>query len=409
MVKRTFEPHPVFDLPYLLDFLRENEIKTIHAKRIYKGLVKQLVEKGLDAEEDAAEIWSGIDELPKELYELLPRHFTPLSSKVVKQEGSLRGDTTKMVVELQDGLQVESVIMRYDPKKGRYARNSQPGQQRPGKARATLCLSSQVGCAMGCKFCATGTMGLKGNLNPAEIFEQLVHAMRIEKIRNVVFMGMGEPLNNYKSVVSSIMLMVDHRLFGLSPSRITVSTVGVTSRIKAMASDLPGVNLALSLHAPNQEIRLEIVPTGKAYPVEKLIAACRSWQNETGKLIFFEYVVLGGINDHESHARELGDLLTRNGINGIVNLIPWNPTVAGTMEGYKAPDNGRLLGFQRLLREEHGIRCTIRRELGQDINSACGQLVINSEQQAKSSCGAYSSCGGGAERKKVGLGLLLDW
>jgi len=168
MVKRTFDPHPVFDVGYLLEFLREREIKTCHVWRIYGGLIKMLV---LEMEEDVTEVWRGIEGLPKELYDLLPKYFTPLSSKVVRREGSGKGDTTKMVVELQDGLQVESVIMRYDPKKGKDV--TKPGQQRQGKARATLCLSSQVGCQMACKFCATGTMGLKGNLNPAEIFEQV--------------------------------------------------------------------------------------------------------------------------------------------------------------------------------------------------------------------------------------------
>jgi len=229
--------------------------------------------------------------------------------------------------------------------------------------------------------------------------------MRIEKIRNVVFMGMGEPLNNYKSMVDSIRLMVDSRLFGLAPSHITVSTVGVTNRIRTLASDLPGVNLALSLHAPNQEIRLAIVPTGRAYPVEKLIAACRAWQTQTGgKKVFFEYVVLGGINDEVSHALELGELLSKNEIDGVVNLIPWNPTESGAMEGYQAPAEGKLFAFQRALREAHGIRCTVRREFGQDINSACGQLVINSG--ASPSVCAPSPA---RSKAKVGLGLLLDW
>jgi adenine C2-methylase RlmN of 23S rRNA A2503 and tRNA A37 len=312
----------------------------------------------------------------------------------VKKHASAGGQTTKLVVELQDGLQVESVIMIYDPKKGKNA--TDPGGVRQGEKRATLCLSSQVGCQMGCTFCATGTMGLKGNLNSAEIFEQLVHAMRVETIRNVVFMGMGEPLNNYLSVCESVRLMVDSQLFGLAPSRITVSTVGVTNRIKSLASDLPGVNLALSLHAPNQEVRLKIVPSSRAYPVQHLIEACHSWQEATGRRVFFEYVVLGGVNDETSHAQELGKLLIRNEIKGVVNLIPWNPTHAGSMEGFRAPKDTHLYSFQKLLREEFGLRCTIRREFGQDINSACGQLVI----QQSASC----DTGDGSGKNK-----LPDW
>jgi len=307
---------------------------------------------------------------------------------VVESSTSSSGDTTKLVVEMQDGMQVEAVIMRYDPKQGRDP--SKEDSKRRGERRATLCLSSQVGCQMACKFCATGTMGLKGNLNAAEIFEQLVHAMRVEKIRNIVFMGMGEPLNNYKSVCASIKLMVDGRLYGLAPSHICVSTVGVTNRIKSMAVDMPGVNLALSLHAPNQELRLSIVPTGKAYPVHKLMDACRSWQEATGKRVFFEYVVLGEVNDNQEQAEELGALLKE--FDCVLNLIPWNPTEGGAMEGYKAPAEERLATFQRTLREAHGIRTTVRREFGQDINSACGQLVIKSGE-------AKSSCSGGGKTK----------
>ena len=393
MGKRVFNPHPIFDLNALREFLKERDFKPSHASKIVSHVAKEIVSS--DASRESWEgIWDGIEDLPKELYTLLPDYFVPLSTRVVTKHESKGADTTKLVVELQDGLQVETVIMRYDPKKGRDASN--PGGQRLGDPRATLCISSQVGCQMGCKFCATGTMGLKGNLNPAEIFEQLVHAMRVERIRNVVFMGMGEPLNNYASVCESVRLMVDRKVFGLSASHITVSTVGVTNRIKSLAADLPGVNLALSLHAPNQKVRLNIVPSSRAYPVDKLVGACRDWQEATGKKVFFEYVVLGGVNDEEEHARELGKLLQSNAIEGVVNLIPWNPTEGGAMEGFKAPQDGHLAMFQKLLRENFDIRCTIRREFGQDINSACGQLVINSSLESK-----QSSCSD--------IGHLNDW
>lgn len=362
----------------LTEFLREREYKAFHADKILQHLAKEVVLRGSTGETGKTaddELFDRIEGLPKGLPSELRENFTVLSSKVASRSDSADGDTTKLIVELQDGFQVESVIMRYDPKKGRAA--SKPGHKRTGKARATLCISSQVGCQMACKFCATGTMGLKGNLNAAEIFEQLIHSMRIQRIRNIVFMGMGEPLNNYKAVQQAIRMMVDTKLYGLSPSHITVSTVGVTNRIKSLAHDLPGINLALSLHAPNQELRLSIVPTSKAYPVHKLIQACQSWQEATGKKVFFEYVVLGGINDQRDHALELGDLL--KDLKGVVNLIPWNPTVSGALEGYKAPNDENLLVFQKLLREKFGMYCTIRREFGQDINSACGQLVINSE------------------------------
>ena len=186
MPKRVFKPHPIWDTRALKEFLRERNLKPIHAQRLYRHLVRVLVDGGYEDGDEAA-VWEGIEALPRELYTSLPRHFTLMSSKVVKTTGTNKGDTTKLVVELQDGLQVESVIMIYDPSKGRDA--SKENGMRSGRPRATLCISSQVGCAMACKFCATGTMGLKGNLNAAEIVEQLIHATRVTRIRNVVFMG----------------------------------------------------------------------------------------------------------------------------------------------------------------------------------------------------------------------------
>ncbi len=360
-------PQSIFDLEVLRRFLGERGFKVEHAHRVLGHLARIVGKRASGEAWDGATAlsWSDLPEgLPSELYSLLPENFLLVSSKVVRVDQS--ADTCKMVVELQDGLRVEAVIMRYNPKAGRNAANED--EERKGDGRATLCVSSQVGCQMACTFCATGTMGLKGDLTSAEIFEQLIHASHRSRIRNVVFMGMGEPLNNYRNMVDCVRLMTDDRLYGLSPSRITVSTVGVTNRIRSLAADLPGVNLALSLHAPNQDLRLTLVPSGRAYPIDKLVKACKSWQDATGRKVFVEYVVLGGINDHEEHAHELGRLLVGSEVLALVNLIPWNPTEAGTgIHGYSAPRDDSLYRFQGILREHFNMRCTVRREFGQDV------------------------------------------
>ena len=180
--------------------------------------------------------------------------FVRFTTKVVERNESIRGDTTKLLLELQDGHRIETVIMRH-------------------VAHATVCVSSQIGCQMGCRFCATGTMGIIGNLTSGEILEQLVRADAISKIRNVVFMGMGEPLNNYEHVKRAVLAMTDEKRFGLSGRHVTVSTVGVLKSMQRMTEDMAFVNLALSLHAPNQEVRLKIVPAAAAHKLDKLLDA----------------------------------------------------------------------------------------------------------------------------------------
>lgn len=279
--------------------------------------------------------------------------------------------------------------MRYDPSLG--SDPSQPDGKRLGKARATLCLSSQVGCSMGCTFCATGTMGLKSSLLPAgerswpetshgraaplhshhdahlpnvrlssaEMVEQMAHACLYSTtpVRNIVFMGMGEPLDAYDEVCEAIRMLTKQTLFGVSHKHLTVSTVGVIPRIRQLAHDLPAVRLALSLHAPSQPLRQQIVPTAKAWDLDRLLAAVREWQDATGQGVFVEYVLLHGVNDALSQARELADLLTSNGIRATVNLIPWNPVLADEGIVFEAPGEEHSLAFRAVL-SEAGIRCT---------------------------------------------------
>ncbi|KQK23057.1 hypothetical protein BRADI_1g71000v3 [Brachypodium distachyon] len=216
----------------------------------------------------------GVPSLPAAAYALLRNKFRPTTSTLTAAAESKDRTTTKLLIRLQNGESVEAVVMRYDTRLGKY-----DGKPRPGGVRSTLCVSSQVGCKMGCRFCATGTMGFKSNLSSGEIVEQLVHASRYSQIRNVVFMGMGEPLNNYTAVVEAIHVLTGPP-FQLSPKRITVSTVGIIHSINKFNNDLPNINLAVSLHAPDQDIRCQIMPAARAFPLGKLMNALQSYQNE---------------------------------------------------------------------------------------------------------------------------------
>ncbi|KAJ1388356.1 Radical SAM [Sesbania bispinosa] len=245
-----------------------------------------------------------VPSLPSAAYSFLRSNFTnPLSSSLHSVFHSADNLTSKLLIKLHNGAFVEAVIMRYDTRLGKYG-----GKPRPGGLRATLCISSQVGCKMGCKFCATGSMGFKNNLSSGEIVEQLVHASSFAQIRNVVFMGMGEPLNNYSAVVESVRVMTGSP-FQLSSKRITISTVGIIHAINKLHNDLPGLNLAVSLHAPAQDIRCQIMPAARAFPLEKLMDSLQEYQRKSLQKILIEYIMLDGVNDEEQHAHQLGKLL----------------------------------------------------------------------------------------------------
>jgi adenine C2-methylase RlmN of 23S rRNA A2503 and tRNA A37 len=271
------------------------------------------------------------------------------------------GSTTKLLVRLHDGLAVEAVVLRHDSGAGRYGDGP-----RAGRRRATLCLSSQVGCAMGCTFCATGRMGMQRNLSAGEIAEQVAHALASLRspLQNVVFMGMGEPLNNYAALIAAIRLLTAPQRrggFGLAPSRVTVSTVGVIPRMRTLAADAPGVRLALSLHAPSQAEREVIVPSASTFPLARLLDAATAHERAPGGAKpLIEYVLLRGVNDSGAHAAALGALLAGRGWS--VNLIPYNRVFGAA---YDAPSVQDVVAFQTTLRTEHGINTTVRRTMGQ--------------------------------------------
>lgn len=358
MVKRRIlSPNPLFDPALLTAALEENHINPIWLSKtwnriLYSHSIGKSYEEGIQTVLDT-------NGCPKAMQALLTgKDFSLMTSTVKEENTSKDGSTTKLVVELQDKQLVESVIMRH-------------------ATRTTLCVSSQVGCQMGCTFCATGTMGLLGNLHAGEIVEQLLHANKRAKITNIVFMGMGEPLNNYDNVLKAIEMMVDPRLFGLRKTRVTLSTVGVVPYMYKLTKEAPYVTMALSLHAPTQEIRQQIVPAAKAWKMEKLLAALDDHIEKTGRKVLCEYVVIKDVNDMDEVAHELGRVA--QGRNVHINLIPYNPT--DVPHDYKPPTEEQLYKFFDILRHEYKVFTTVRVEMGQDIAGACGQLALSTRKK----------------------------
>ncbi len=265
----------------------------------------------------------------------------------------------------------------------------------PEPGRGTLCISSQVGCALDCAFCATGAQGFNRNLSSAEIIGQVRHAIgelpRRDNgdaaVTNVVFMGMGEPLANYRNVLSALELLVSDYAYGLSRRRVTVSTSGIVPHIDKLADDC-NVSLAVSLHAPDDELRDELVPVNKLHPIGKLLDACwRYAARRANRFITFEYVMLRGVNDSLAQADQLAGLLSNRPAK--VNLIPFNP-FAGTR--FARSSNDTILHFQNRLRR-HGLVATTRRTRGDDIDAACGQLAGKVSDRVRSPLGKKTIAG----------------
>ena len=254
----------------------------------------------------------------------------------------------------------------------------------PEDDRGTLCISSQAGCAVGCRFCSTGHQGFSRNLASGEIIAQLWHAEHVLRqrrgdgervISNVVMMGMGEPLQNYSALVPALRIMLDDHGYGLSRRRVTVSTSGVVPMMDRLGADCP-VALAVSLHAPNDALRDNLVPLNRKYPLHELLAACRRYLDHAPRdFITFEYCMLDGVNDQPEHARELIELVGRRAADGGVpckfNLIPFNPFPASGL--HRSPA-AAVSAFARLL-SDAGIVTTVRKTRGDDIDAACGQLA----------------------------------
>jgi 23S rRNA (adenine2503-C2)-methyltransferase len=304
---------------------------------------------------------SEIKQLPSTFRDtLVDKGFSIGSAKEVHRIVSKDGDTTKLLLSLQDKTPIESVLMQYPPKK------------LFGHPRSTICVSTQVGCAMGCVFCATGQMGFERNMKAEEIVGQVIHFAKIlyergQHVTNIVFMGMGEPLANYSETIRAVQLLTHPRGFGIGQRNITISTIGIVSSIDQLAEENLQIGLAISLHAPNDKLRQWLVPTAGANSVKDLINAGQRYFLKTGRRVTFEYALIEGVNDSEKIAEDLALLLRNNGSH--VNLIPLNPTAGN----FGRPTRKSVIEFERILFNS-GINCTVRVEKGTEISAACGQL-----------------------------------
>ena len=302
--------------------------------------------------------FDAMPELPARVRDRLEAETLLGLPSVARATDSNDGFTRKFLLALADGRVVETVLMRFT-------------------GRVTACVSSQAGCAMGCVFCATGQAGFQRQLTAGEIVAQAVHIARAlrdarepHRLRNIVLMGMGEPLHNYGAVMRAVDILRDQNGLAIAATRITLSTVGVVPGIIRLADEARPVHLAVSLHAATQEERAALVPVAKKWPLDELMAACRHYGEKTGRRIFFEWALIDGCNDSAAHARAVGRLLS--GLSAQVNLIPLNPTA-----GYGgAPGRSEAARrFQKILADEFALPSTVRQRRGLDIAAGCGQLA----------------------------------
>lgn len=334
----------------LTSWLKAQDEKEFHAKQLIDWVYKKGVLK-----------WDQMSNLSLALRQKLNATLKLPLLELVRVLPSNDLETYKFLWRLPDKSLVESVLIMSGD-------------------RRTVCVSSQVGCPARCAFCASGQQGFKRNLRPAEIVEQVLHingwlAERGERVSHVVYMGMGEPLKNYDSVVKSINVLSSPDMFNISQRRITVSTVGIVEGIKRLTQEDLKVSLVLSLHAPNQHIRQKIIPYARKYPLEDIMEAMSEYSSTTKRDVTFEYTMIAGINDHPDHAHELSHLI--KGRQCTVNLIPYNP-VAGIK--LKRPDKKQVKAFRSVL---FGCRIpnTCRYTKGDDIAAACGQLALQESEQ----------------------------
>jgi len=297
----------------------------------------------------------------------------------VEQVHESKDGTRKLVLEAKDGARVESVLIPMtdlsDADAGAAPSDDEEDERETAKSRVTLCISTQFGCAMGCVFCASGQAGLVRGLRASEIVSQVYLAKRHlrpdEQLSNLVYMGMGEPLHHYEQTVRSLRLLTHPDGLGMSPRRITVSTVGLTPGIERLGRDFAGkIGLAVSVHAPNDETRDKIIPMNRRYPLAALMRALRAYPLPKRRRITIEYTLIDGVNDSASHARELATLL--RGIPSKVNLIPMNPITASEL---RAPKSEAVRQFQDILANA-GYSCFVRTRRGDEVSAACGQLAM---------------------------------
>ena len=328
------------DLEELKTFFSDMGEKAFRAKQVYEWLHVRQVES-----------FEEMTNLSKTLRERLDETCRIITLRKEQVQISKLDGTRKYLFLLEDGNVIESVLMKY-------------------KHGNSVCISSQVGCRMGCRFCASTLDGLVRGLAPAEMLDQIYQIGKDigERISNVVVMGTGEPMDNFDNLVKFITLLTDENGLHISQRNLTVSTCGIVPRMRELADKKLQITLALSLHASSQEKRLELMPVANKYEIHEVIEACRYYFEQTGRRVTFEYSLVGGVNDTDEDVRRLADLI--HGMNCHVNLIPVNPIKE---RSYVQPDHEAILNFKNRL-EKNAINVTIRREMGRDIDGACGQL-----------------------------------
>ncbi|HJB42907.1 MAG TPA: 23S rRNA (adenine(2503)-C(2))-methyltransferase RlmN [Candidatus Gemmiger avicola] len=326
-------------LPRLTEYMKELGQPAFRAKQIFSWIHRKLVTD-----------FSAMTDQPKALLQTFAENCT-LAAPAIRRRQQSKDGTVKYLLELADGNCIETVLMRYH-----YGN--------------TVCVSTQVGCAMGCRFCASTQAGRVRDLTPGEIAAEIYTAQKDtgERVSHVVLMGIGEPLHNFDNVMDFLTLITCPEGLNIGMRNISLSTCGLVPKIDALAERKLQLTLSVSLHAPDNTVRSSMMPINDAYPLEKLIPACRRYQKTTGRRISFEYSMVRGVNDSPEMARKLAELI--RGMGAHVNLIPINP-VDGSP--YSATDARNVQRFRQML-EDLGVNATVRRRLGADISAACGQL-----------------------------------
>ena len=322
----------------------ENLILSLGEKKFRATQIFSWLHKGVTSFEEMTNV-------SKPLKEKLSQNYYVSCPKIVKKLESKLDKTKKYLFELHDGNMVESVVMYYNH-------------------GITICISSQVGCAMGCKFCASTIGGLVRSLTPGEILDQIIFASKDigERISNVVMMGIGEPLANFDNVCKFLNIVNDERGINIGYRHISLSTCGIVPKIHELAKLNIPITLSISLHASDDNVRSSIMPVNNTYNISELLDACKSYQKVTGRRISFEYAIIKGVNDTDSHAQKLAGIL--KGMLCHINIIPVNKVEENSFE---KPDMTRIKSFVNQI-EKFGITATVRRKLGSDINASCGQL-----------------------------------
>ena len=328
-----------FTLEALQDWCIENGEKPYRAKQIFKWIYQKRVESFFDMSDISKQSQEKLDQTFK--ISSLQKHLVQVSAD----------KTQKFLFKTKDGHYIETVLMFQD-----YG--------------LSICVTSQIGCNMGCQFCASGLLKKKRNLDVSEIVDQILQVQKEidERISNIVVMGIGEPFDNYENVMNFVSIVNNDNGLGIGARRITISTCGIAPMIRRFADEQSQVNLAISLHASNDKLRSEIMPINQAYPIDELMDALRYYLDKNNRRLTFEYILLKDVNDSKEHALELVKLI--KGMNAYINLIPYNPV---SEHGFQSSDIKTSLAFYDTLMKNK-IQCTLRKEQGQDIDAACGQL-----------------------------------